>query len=190
MNATPIDVVISDNPRAPIATVAIAFALFWTTLLIHEAAHYGAAAFTGAQAELANGRWSPKLQVIVSSAGPFATLAMILGSALLGTRPRFERHLAILFSLALGAASRIALIAPATLLGRGWNDERSIVASLGISARFLVAGEALVALVALVYMAIYMRRKRRSLTLLHIIGGVGVGWASAFTFGRAIGLPI
>jgi hypothetical protein len=87
------------------------------------------------------------------------------------------------------ALSRLVVIAPATLLNRGMNDERTVAHILHVFPPFLWIAEALVAAAAAAFAArnVDMPRGR---SVMAIAAGLIVGWVSAFTVGRAIGLPI
>jgi len=161
---------------------------FWIALLAHEAAHWGVARVVYSPTDLSTGRVAPHDQVLVVSAGPTFTLATIVLCAALTTRVRKARAIGIA-AIAFGV-SRILIIAPATLLSRGMNDERTVAHLLGVPARLLWIAEAAVAMAAVAFVARATPVAQRRRAVIWIGVGIVAGWISALTLGRAIGLPI
>lgn len=144
--------------------------------------------FVYSTAELSSGNVAPRDQLLVAGAGPAFTLVMIVACAAASRALRQGRAIAIA-AIAFGV-SRIVLIAPTTLMNRGMNDERTVAHILTIFPALLWIAEALVAVAAVAFVAGggVVSRQRRSLTA--IAAAIVFGWLSAFTIGRAIGLPI
>jgi hypothetical protein len=138
--------------------------------------------------ELATGRVRPIDQLVVVGAGPVFTLAMVVACAVVTHRLRRVAAVAIA-AIAFGV-SRLLIIAPATLLNRGANDERTVAQLTNTSARLLWSAEALVAMAAVVFVARGTPIPQRRRAVLWIALGIAAGWVSALTIGRAIGLPI
>lgn len=168
--------------------VAITLAMFWIALLGHEGAHAGVAHFAYSPGDLSAGHVSQSGQLLVVAAGPIFTLAMIVACAISSTRWSWGRAAAIT-AVAFGV-SRLLLIAPGTLFGTAINDERTVGPLLGVSARLLWTAEALVgaAAVFVVWRASLIADPSRSVGWIAV--GIVIGWLSAFTLGRVIGLPI
>jgi hypothetical protein len=168
--------------------VGITLAMFWIALLGHEAAHAGVAHFAYSPGDLSAGQVSSSGQLLVVGAGPVFTLAMIVACIISATRWSWGRASAIT-AVAFGV-SRLVLIAPGTLFGNAINDERTIGPLLGVSARLLWTIEALVgaAAVFVVWRANLIAEPSRSVGWIGV--GIVIGWLSAFTVGRAVGLPI
>jgi hypothetical protein len=86
--------------------------------------------------------------------------------------------------------SRLVVIAPATLLNTGMNDERTVAHLLNVSPVLLWIVEALVAVAAVAFAARGGGLAHRRRSVMAITAAIVGGWVSAFTVGRAIGLPI
>jgi hypothetical protein len=116
------------------------------------------------------------------------TLAIIAMCAVLVSRSHCPLVQRTAFVAAAAAASRIVLVVVPTMLGKS-NDEHEIMLACGWSARAIWTAEAALTALLLVWIV------RRSAPLLPsevglTLLGIFAGWISAFTFGRAIGLPI
>jgi hypothetical protein len=170
-----------------VAWFAITFATFWIALLGHEAAHFAVAHFLYSPSELST-VVAPRDELLVVGAGPAFTLAMIVACAAASRALRQWR--AIVIAAIAFAVSRVIVIAPATLLNRGKNDELTVGHILNVSPALLWIAEALVAVAALAFVAGGggLHQRRGSVTA--IAAAIVAGWLSAFTVGRAIGLPI
>jgi hypothetical protein len=86
--------------------------------------------------------------------------------------------------------SRILVIAPATLLNKGRNDERTVAHILNLFPPVVWIAEALVAAAAVAFVARDDAIPRGIRSVIAIAEGLVAGWLSALTIGRAIGLPI
>jgi hypothetical protein len=117
------------------------------------------------------------------------TLAIIAMCAVLVSRSHRPLVQRTAFVAAAAAASRIVLVVVPTMLGKS-NDEHEIMLACGWSARAIWTAEAALTTMLLVWIvrryAAPLLPSEVGLTLL----GISAGWISAFTFGRAIGLPI
>jgi hypothetical protein len=160
----------------------MAFAMFWAGLLLHEAAHSVVAWVT-------SDNWTSPLLTPARGAsaiaGPLLTLILVVGCAMFAGSVGRLRYVAA--ATAIGAASRLALIAVPTMLGKA-NDEKVVGLVFGVSPQAIWLTETLV---TILLMSVVVRRSgisRRAAFL--CCAAVCVGWISALTFGRAIGLPI
>jgi hypothetical protein len=173
----------------PAVWIPATFAVFWVSLLGHEAAHFGMAQLLYSQNDLAAGSVSPRAQVFVVGAGPTLTLLVLIGCAAYAWRSPHRHSLWIPYALAYSAASRLAFVAPGTLLGTAVNDERTVGRLIDVSPRLLWSLEALIATIALFIVSTrWPAASRRSLSWMMV--GIAMGWASALTLGRAAGLPV
>jgi len=174
-------------------TAGLGFALLWATLLLHEAAHWlaGAAARGTLRTSWSDfGQLGPAGRAFTSGAGPALTSLVLLGCILLLTRRQTAGTVRVIAATAIGAASRAVIIAGATWLTSGWNDERTfqqfthVPATLSWSVEAIIAGAAI---------GLALRRLE-SAGRWSFFGwtavGTAVGWISAMTVGRAAGLPI
>jgi len=75
-------------------------------------------------------------------------------------------------------------------LSRGMNDERAVANVLGVSVRLLWIAEALTVITAAAVVARATSLVQARRAVIAIAAGIAVGWVSALTLGRAIGLPI
>ena len=171
-----------------VAWFGITFATFWIALLGHEAAHFAVAHFVYSASELSSRYLPPRDDLFVVGAGPAFTLAMIVASAAASRALRQARAMAIA-AIAFGM-SRLVVIAPATLLNTGMNDERTVAHLLNVSPVLLWIVEALVAVAAVAFAARGGGLAHRRRSVMAIMAAIVGGWVSAFTVGRAIGLPI
>jgi hypothetical protein len=117
------------------------------------------------------------------------TLAIIAMCGVLVSRSHRRVMQRTAFVAAAAAASRIVLVALPTMQGKS-NDEREIMLALGWSAQIIWTAEAALTTLLLVWI---IRRNVGSLLLSEValtLLGIFAGWMSAFTLGRAIGLPI
>jgi hypothetical protein len=165
----------------PVTFTAATFGLFWITLLMHEAAHFGMLGVL---------KPTSHPNVVVVSAGPVVTALIIIGTALYSSTHSGLRATQTAVSIVWGAASRIVLVGPGILLGTAINDERTVAQIVGVSARLLWAVELLIVGLAVYYVTLRLPSGTRGRTLLSVAIGILLGWVSAFTLGRAIGLPI
>jgi hypothetical protein len=124
------------------------------------------------------------------AAGPIATL-LILAACSVGLARQSRPHTVVAFvGLALGAASRILLVAATTLRETGENDELTVGHLLNISARPIWVAEAFFAAAVIYFVIQRLPQADRWRTVAWTAAGVALGWVSALTFGRHIGLPI
>jgi hypothetical protein len=173
------------NELSGVLVGLIAFVSLWVTILLHEGAHYGMAALLappGAPRGLDRS--------LITGSGPVSTLVIILVGAIAAGRVTSEFWKVSMFAAVWGAASRVILVAPGTLLGTAGNDETTIAPVLGVSARSMVLVELLVMLAGLYLVHSAFRRNGRIPPLRVVLVALLVGWFTAPTFGRAIGLPI
>jgi len=179
-----------DDPLylSPVAWFGITFVTFWIALLGHEAAHVAVARLMYSPSELSSRYVPPRDDLFVVGAGPTFTLAMIVMCAAASRALRPARAFAIA-AIAFGL-SRLIVIAPATLLSRGMNDERSVAHLVNVSPALLWIAEALVAVAAVAFVARDDAIPRGTRSVIAIVAGLVAGWLSALTVGRAIGLPI
>ena len=171
----------------PAAWFWITFVTFWIALLGHEAAHFAVAHFVYSPGAFAR-RVAPRDELLVVGAGPTFTLLMIVVCAV-GVRVLRQGRAIAVAGVAFGV-SRLVVIAPATLLNRGMNDERTVAHILNVFPPLLWIAEALVAAAAVVFVARDVPILQRGRSAVAIAAGLAGGWFSAFTVGRAIGLPI
>ena len=168
--------------------ICVAFLTFWATLLGHEGAHYLARWWLLSPAEWSRPEPFSWSQIVVWSAGPAASLLIVMGSAAIRSISRRATIQRVALLAGLGAASRIVLIAIPTMLGKS-NDEHSISIATGVSARVMWGAEAAVTALLIAWM--FVRRAPPSTGAVGgSLFGILLGWFSAFTFGRALGLPI
>lgn len=180
-----------EGPRpTPTQLVGIGFAMFWVSILAHEAGHFGVAAIGYSTVHVAELPAQAELSVV--SAGALVTLTILAASGLVVgvAAHRGDVMLRFWISLAIGAASRIVFVGPGTLIGTALNDERTIGGLLGMSAGLLWAAEAGFAALILSWLIRQLPRLTRWRTVAWILIGASIGWGSALTFGRYIGLPI
>lgn len=179
---------VRDN--APIAEpsavwwLTIAFIAFWAGLLAHEAAHYGVARLVFTPDDWTSTAVSVR-RAAAAAAGPGLTLTVITACALIsGSMGRMRW---VVVAAAVGAASRLALIAIPTMLGKS-NDESVVGLAMGVSPKLLWAVEAVVTVLLMTVIARRSGVSRHAILL--CVGVALLGWISAFAFGRAVGLPI
>ena len=175
---------LSERAPGPAWWLSVTFGTLWAGLLAHEGAHFG----TLWGVRLVGVR-SPMGSAIVPAAGPLITLAIIAMCAVLVSRSHRPVVQRTAFVAAAAAASRIVLIAVPTMQGKS-NDEHAIMLATGWSAQIIWTAEAALTTLLLVWI---IRRNVGSLLPSEIgltLLGIFAGWMSAFTFGRAIGLPI
>jgi hypothetical protein len=96
----------------------------------------------------------------------------------------------LLTATALTAASRLVFIIPRTLVRFGYNDETTIGAILSVSPRVLWSMEFLVVGTCCYFVIRGLGTGQRSHTVWATAIASTIGWISAMTFGRWIGLPI
>jgi hypothetical protein len=168
--------------------VSIGFAMFWVSILAHEAGHFGVAAVAYSTVHVAKLPDHAALWVVL--AGPLVTWTILLACGLAVTVQRRDGVLKLWIALGMGAASRIAFVGPGTLLGTAVNDERTVSGILGVSARLVWMAEAVVAALILSWMIRQFPSGTRWRTATWILIGTSLGWGSALTFGRWIGLRI
>jgi hypothetical protein len=173
---------------SPAAWFCVTLATFWIALLGHEGAHFWAAHFAYSPINLSTGHVSPDAQLFVVGAGPTFTIVTTIACAFAVVRWHEARAVGI--AAIAFAVSRLLIIAPGTLLGAAVNDERTVAALSGVPAGLLWAVEALVAAAAVALVARATPFAERSRSLVWIGAGIVIGWVSALTIGRAIGLPI
>lgn len=187
MPRTSVTGVREDAPLAEPSAVwwlAVAFIAFWAGLVAHEAAHYGIGRLV-----LTPDDWTSTASNVrraaAAAAGPALTLTLIAACALIaGSMSRMRW---VVVATAVGAASRLALIAIPTMLGKN-NDENVVGLGTGIPPQGLWAVEAVVTVLLMTVIARRSGVSRHAILL--CVGAALVGWISAFTFGRAVGLPI
>ena len=167
--------------------IGLTVVLFWVSLLVHEGAHFGTQA---ALRELLGPAQGARTRALTPAAGPLATVVLIVCCAFYARRAASNRQRLVAWALAVGAASRILLMAPVVVVGTGVNDETSMARAFDLPAGVFWGAEFLVAAPAMVIIYSLLPRESRARATLWIIVGVVVGWISAFTIGRAIGLPI
>ena len=179
---------IADRDPGAFWWLVVAFMTFWAGLLVHECAHYTAGWFLFAPALTGGTLPTPARRVVVTAAGPLASLGIVIVSAAavaIASNAAVQRVAAL---TAFGASSRLVLTGIPTLLGKA-NDEHAVSVATGLSAGMMWAVEALVTALLVGWI---VRRANfvpgRGLRL--SIVGIVLGWVSALTFGRAIGLPI
>lgn len=172
--------------RAPGPTwwLSVTFGTLWAGLLAHEGAHFGTlwgVRLVGIRSSMGS--------ALVPAAGPLMTLAIIAMCAVLVSRSYRPVVQRTAFVAAAAAASRIVLVVVPTMLSKS-NDEHEIMLACGWSAGTIWTAEAALTTLLLVWIvrryAAPLLPSEVGLTLL----GIFAGWISAFTFGRAIGLPI
>jgi hypothetical protein len=126
---------------------------------------------------------------VAAAAGPFITLVIVVACAMVVFRSHRVVIERLAFITAAAAASRLVLIGIPTLQGKS-NDEHTIMLATGWPAGMIWTFEAALTTLVLVWIvrrcAPQLLWSQIGLTLL----GILAGWISAFTFGRAIGLPI
>jgi uncharacterized membrane protein len=164
--------------------LTVAFIAFWVGLLAHEAAHYGVGRLVFTSDEWTTTTFNVR-RAAGSAAGPAITLIVVAACAVLSGAAGRLRWVAV--AAAVGAASRLALIAMPTMLGKS-NDENVVGLAMGISPKMLWAVEAVVTVLLMTVIARRSGVSRHAILL--SVGAALVGWISAFTFGRAVGLPI
>jgi hypothetical protein len=179
---------VTASSRSVLSLAMLSFVLFWAGLLLHEGAHFAAASLLLTPADWAGDVFRPTRSAIVAGAGPLTSVAIIAVCAAVARRAH-ERLFTVAYTGALGAASRLALVAIPTLLHRS-NDERGVSVATGVPAIGVWAIEAAVTAALLVWMARGRQAGWDSRLLLPITCGVITGWISALTIGRAIGLPV
>jgi hypothetical protein len=172
----------------PPLLVGIGFAMFWVSILAHEAGHLGVAAAAYSTVHL--GELPDDAALWVVSAGPLVTWAILLACGLAVTVQRRDSVRKLWIALGMGAASRIAFVGPGTLLGTAVNDERTVSGILGVSARLVWMSEAVVGALILSWMISQLTSGTRWWTTGWMLIGTSIGWGSALTFGRWIGLRI
>jgi hypothetical protein len=167
--------------------------LFWATLLVHEAAHGAGAALAVGSMPFTREQFAalaPTQRLPAVAAGPIVTI-FIVGSCAIVTRIVRSPTARLLFTAtALTAASRLVLIMPVTLVTFGYNDETAIGAALAVSPRVLWSIEFLLTSICCYVVIRGLGPDRRSRTLWATGIASVIGWISAMTFGRWIGLPI
>jgi hypothetical protein len=164
--------------------LSVTFASFWAGLLAHEGAHF--AAFLSARLV---GLRSAVGSALVPAAGPLMSLLIVAGCALLVVRSRRAVMTRTAFITAMSAASRLVLIAVPTMQGKS-NDEHDVMLAIGWPAGMIWIVEAALTTLLLVWMARRSGEHLRSGRLGMMLLGIVAGWLSAFTLGRAAGLPI
>ena len=174
--------------RSRSAWMLITFATFWIALLLHEAAHFGVAQLMYSPIELSSGYLPPRDDLLVVGAGPTVTLAMIVACAAATRQLRRARAVGIA-AIAFGV-SRILMIGPTALLNTGMNDERTVAQLLGVPAGVVWIVEALIATAAVSFVALTTPLAQPHRSVMAIAAAIVLGWLSAFTVGRAFGLPI
>jgi len=156
--------------------------MFWIGLLAHESAHYGLFSILSRA-----GTVPEAFNYLPAAAGPLTTLTIVVATTLLSVRVRNETGQRTMFVTALTAASRLALTAVPTMLGRV-NDEQTVGTLIGVAAPLIWSAEALLTGALILWMVRSLPQHRR------LIGPAAfasvAGWVSALTFGRAVGLPI
>jgi len=175
---------LSDQTGGSVWWLSVTFATFWAGLLAHEGAHF-AAALVARIVRLRSSIGS----AFVPAAGPLITLLIVAGCALFVVRSRRVVMTRTAFLMATGAASRLVLIAVPTMQGKS-NDEHDIMLASGWSAGMIWTVEAALTTLLLVWTVRRSGAHLRSGQLGMMLLGILAGWLSAFTVGRAIGLPI
>lgn len=178
--------------RGP-SLIAATLILFWATLLVHEAAHAAAAAWTVGSMPFTHEQLealAATQRLPANAAGPFATI-LIVGVCAIGARiVRSPTAVLLLTATAVTTASRLVVILPATFVHGGYNDETTISSTLAVSPRVLWSMECLV-ISACCYVAIRRIESGRRFHLLWATAiASAIGWISAMTLGRWVGLPI
>ena len=162
------------------------FGLFWAGLLVHEGAHVAVAKVLFAPDDWIRApAYGDVGKGLAAAAGPLATLVIFLTCAVIAARSREP----IAIAAGLGAASRIFLVAVPTLLGRS-NDEFVISVVTGVPGPLIWAAEAAVTTAVTTWVGVSLRAEVEVGAVGFSILGIVLGWTSAFTFGRAIGLPV
>ena len=162
--------------------LGMAFLTFWAGLLVHEAAHYAVAWWVSLDWTTPALTWRSGAS---AAAGPMATLIIVGGCAAISGSAGRLRWVAV--AAAIGAASRLALTAIPTIQGKA-NDEGTVGMVIGVSPRALWTIEAVL---TVLLVSIVVRRSGASRQVLLLCSGAAlVGWISAFTVGRAVGLRI
>jgi hypothetical protein len=179
---------VTASSRTVLSLAVLSFVLFWASLLLHEGAHFTAAWLLFTPADWAGDVIRPIRSGIVAGAGPLTSVGIIAICAATARRAH-ERLSTVTYAGALGAASRLALVAVPTLLHRS-NDERGVSVAMGVPAIGIWAIEAAVTAALLVWMLRGRQAGWSSGLLVPIACGVITGWISALTIGRAIGLPV
>jgi hypothetical protein len=164
--------------------LSVTFATFWAGLLAHEGAHF--AAFGWARVV---GLRSGIGSALVPAAGPLMSLVIVAGCAVLVFRPRRAVMIRIAFLTATTAASRIVLIGVPTMQGKS-NDEHAVMLATGWPAGTIWTVEAALTTLLLVWIVQRSGAHLVSWQVGIMLIGILAGWTSAFTLGRAIGLPI
>jgi len=156
--------------------------MFWIGLLAHEGAHYGLLSILSRAGTL-----SQALAYLPAAAGPLTTLTIVVVTTVLSVRARNETAQRVMFVTALTAASRLVLTAVPTMLGRV-NDEQTVGVLTGVPPVMIWSAEALLTGALILWM---VRRLPQHRSLIGAAAFASLaGWVSAFTFGRAVGLPI
>jgi hypothetical protein len=168
----------------------LSFGAFWVTLLAHEAAHFVVARAVYTGGELSAGRPRPASQLATVAAGPLVTLAILVASALATRARRRLRVRLVLNALAGGAAARLLLIGPGTLIGSAANDERTMGRLLGVPPQLIWSVEAGVGALCLAVTLRSLPPSERPVLTAAVTAGIVLGIATAFSAGRAIGLPV
>lgn len=164
------------------------FLAFGAALLGHEGAHFALAYCLYTRGDWASLQPPVVAHAAVVAAGPLFTLMTTLACALAAVRWRRLRWLTL--AVPIFGASRLVMIGPVTLIGKGVNDEGTLGRLLGMSPRWLWTIEALATAGAIAFIS---RRTAGGDLRRHfpwIVAGIVIGWVSALTVGRAIGLPI
>lgn len=162
--------------------LGVTFVMFWAGLLAHEAAHYVVAWVVSADWTSAVLNWR---RGVSAAAGPLLTLTIVAACTALSRSVGPLRWIAV--ATAIGAASRLALIAVPTMLGNA-NDERIVGLVIGVSPTVLWLTETVLTLI-LISFAVRRNAISRQAMFLSCSGALA-GWISALTVGRAVGLPI
>lgn len=174
--------------NSPAAWFGITLATFWIALLIHEAAHAAVAHLMYPATDPSGGYAVPRDDLLVVGAGPAVTLAMVVACA--AAYRQLGKLRAFGIAVIAFGLSRLLVIGPTTLLSRGMNDERAVANVLGVSVRLLWIAEALTVITAAAVVARATSLVQARRAVIAIAAGIAVGWVSALTLGRAIGLPI
>jgi len=178
----------SNRPSQRSATwwLLVTFLAFWAGLLLHEAAHFAIAGVLFAPDDWGSvPAYGDASRGIAAAAGPLVPLLIVLVCATIASRA----HQPVAIAAGLGAASRIFLVAVPTMLGRP-NDERVVSVVTGLPGPLIWTAEAAVTILLIAWMLLSWRDQLRVGAISFCLVGVALGWISAFTVGRALGLPI
>jgi len=165
----------------------VTVAAFWVVLLIHEGAHFITAWFLYSDQVRASDEALRRANTFVVSAGPLATLAVIVTSTVVAIRR--GRFGPINIAAMMSAVSRVIVMSPVVIsAGTGINDESAVAKLLQISHRWIWFGEFVVTVLALVVSRNAFRASGAPIKT--VVLGVCLGWVLAKLLGPLLGLPV